>query len=78
MDLGWKRMIPLALFWLLVLAGMLVDAPTSQTGFLGNLWQRRYGFGVFLGGAVMAVMLLRAMRVGRDEGARQAELREVR
>ncbi len=57
MDLGWKKLIPLSLFWLLVLSAMIVD--------------RRYGFAMFAGGVVAAVMLFRAMDVGRataDEG----------
>ena len=55
MDLGWKRLIPLSLFWLLVLGGMLLD--------------RRYGFLVFAGGAVLAAMLVRAVKVGREASA---------
>ena len=51
MDLGWKRLIPLALGWLLVLAGMRVN------------W--RYGFAVFGGGLLAAALLYRAMAVGR-------------
>jgi NADH-quinone oxidoreductase subunit H len=68
MDLGWKRLIPLALFWLLVLAAMIVD--------------RRYGFVVFGGGLVLAMALFRAVQVGRAgdnlSPAEQSELREVR
>jgi NADH-quinone oxidoreductase subunit H len=59
MDLGWKRLIPLALFWLLVVAGMLIDS--------------RWGFAVFGGGLVFALMLYQALRVARaryeDAGA---------
>jgi len=59
MDLGWKRLIPLSLFWLLVLAGMRLD--------------RRYGFAVFLGGVVLGAVMLRALQIGRataeDEAA---------
>ena len=65
MDLGWKRLIPLSLFWLLVLAGMLVEAPTHSTGFVGAVMRRRYGFGVFAGGLVLAVLLMRALQIGR-------------
>ena len=65
MDLGWKRLIPLALFWLLVLAGMLVEAPTTQTGIVGSFMRRRYGFGVFVAGLVLGLLLLRALHVGR-------------
>ena len=65
MDLGWKQLIPLALFWLLVLAGMLIEAPTSQSGFVGSLMRRRYGFAVFAAGLVLLLLLLRALRVGQ-------------
>ena len=51
MDLGWKRLIPLSLFWLLVLAGMTID--------------RKYGFAVFGGGLVVGVLLMRALQIGR-------------
>ncbi len=66
MDLGWKRLIPLSLFWLLVLAGMLVDAPTTQDGFLGAIMRRRYGFAVFAGGLLFGLLLMRAVQVGQD------------
>jgi NADH-quinone oxidoreductase subunit H len=65
MDLGWKRLIPLSLFWLLVLAGMRIEAPTDQTGFVGNLMERRYGFFVFVGGMALAALLYRAVRIGQ-------------
>ena len=51
MDLGWKLLIPLSLYWLLVLAGMRVD--------------RKYGFAIFAGGLVLAPVLLRAVNMGR-------------
>jgi NADH-quinone oxidoreductase subunit H len=59
MDLGWKRLIPLSLFWLLVLAGMLLN--------------RRYGFAVFAGGIVLAVMLVRAVKIGRERFSEEKE-----
>jgi NADH-quinone oxidoreductase subunit H len=65
MDLGWKKLIPLSLFWILVLAGMLIEAPTTQTGFVGSLMRRRYGFAVFAGGLLLGLLLLRAITVGR-------------
>ena len=65
MDLGWKRLIPAALFWLLVLAGMRIDAPTDSTGVLEPLMRRRYGIAVFLGGLLLLGLLLRALQVGR-------------
>jgi NADH-quinone oxidoreductase subunit H len=51
MDLGWKVLIPLSLFWLLVLAAMTIE--------------RKYGFAVFAGGLVLVPVLLRAVSVGR-------------
>ncbi|MGH9282628.1 MAG: complex I subunit 1/NuoH family protein, partial [Acidimicrobiales bacterium] len=66
MDLGWKRLIPFSLFWLLVLAAMRIEAPTSSDGWVGTLMRRRYGFMVFAGGVVLALLLLRAIQVGRE------------
>jgi NADH-quinone oxidoreductase subunit H len=51
MDLGWKRLIPLSLFWLLVVAGMLIDS--------------RWGFAVFGGGLLFGLLLYQALRVSR-------------
>ncbi|HET7488766.1 MAG TPA: NADH-quinone oxidoreductase subunit NuoH [Acidimicrobiales bacterium] len=50
MDLGWKRLIPLSLFWLLVLAGMRIGPG--------------YGIGVFVGGLLLGLLLWRAIQVG--------------
>ncbi len=52
MDLGWKRLIPLALFWLLVVAAMLINA--------------KWGFSVFGAGLVLALLLMRSIRVARQ------------
>jgi NADH-quinone oxidoreductase subunit H len=52
MDLGWKGLIPVALFWLLVLAAMNES--------------RAWGFGVFAGGILAGAVLVRAMAVGRS------------
>jgi len=62
MDLGWKRLIPLSLFWLLVVAGMQV-----AVGF---------GFAVLGGGILVALALWRALRVGvnLDEADKRALL----
>jgi NADH-quinone oxidoreductase subunit H len=60
MDLGWKGLIPLSLFWLLVLAGMKTDK---------LVW----GFGIFAGGLVGAAVLARAMVVGRDSEFREVK-----
>ncbi|MGH9071881.1 MAG: NADH-quinone oxidoreductase subunit NuoH [Acidimicrobiales bacterium] len=59
MDLGWKVLIPGSLFWLLIIAGMLIN--------------ERWGFAIFGGGIVVSVLLLRAIRVGRER-SEQSEL----
>ena len=59
MDLGWKLLIPVSLYWLLVLAGMRLD--------------RKYGFGVFLGGMLLVPVLLRAVSMGRLASASTGE-----
>ncbi|MDQ1444210.1 MAG: NADH-quinone oxidoreductase subunit [Acidimicrobiaceae bacterium] len=68
MDLGWKVLIPVSLFWLLVLAAMQES--------------RKWGFGVFAGGVVAGAVLTRAVFLGHvktDEAeAARANLREVR
>jgi NADH-quinone oxidoreductase subunit H len=69
MDLGWKALIPISLFWLLVLAAM------NQS--------RAWGFGVFAGGLLAGAVLVRAMAVGRQSAEDAPEtprptLREVR
>ncbi|MGH9063525.1 MAG: NADH-quinone oxidoreductase subunit NuoH, partial [Acidimicrobiales bacterium] len=57
MDLGWKVLIPGALFWLLIVAGMLIDV--------------QWGFAIFGGGIVTSVLLLRAIQVGRARQAEE-------
>ena len=52
MDLGWKRLIPLSLGWLLVLAAMIVSRP--------------WGFSVVAGGLLFVALLARAVKVGRS------------
>jgi NADH-quinone oxidoreductase subunit H len=51
MDLGWKRLIPLSLGWMLVIAGMIL--------------QPAYGFAIFGGCILAGIMLLRALKVSR-------------
>ncbi len=52
MDLGWKKLIPLSLFWLLVVAAITVD--------------RTYVFFGLAAGAVLALAMIRALRLGRE------------
>ncbi|MHB1786745.1 MAG: NADH-quinone oxidoreductase subunit NuoH [Acidimicrobiales bacterium] len=52
MDLGWKKLIPLSLFWLLVVAGTLI--------------RPAYGIAVFVGGSVLGLLLYRAVMIGKD------------
>ncbi len=51
MDLGWKRLIPLSLGWLLVVAGVIVSVA--------------WGFALLGAGIVGAALLYQAVRVGR-------------
>jgi NADH-quinone oxidoreductase subunit H len=63
MELGWKRLIPLSLGWLLVVAGVIVSPG--------------WGAAVFGGCAVAGGLLYQSVRVGRrrrEEAAAAAEL----
>src|SRR3954466_7315529 len=60
MDLGWKRLIPAALGWLLILAAMLVD--------------RSWGIALFGGAVVAGVLLARALQVGRQNSEAESML----
>jgi NADH-quinone oxidoreductase subunit H len=52
MDLGWKKLIPLALGWLLIVAGFVVDG-----------W---WGLGMAAAVVVAAVVITRALAVGAE------------
>lgn len=56
MDLGWKRLIPVSLLWLLVIAAF-------RTGTGGERF--RNGVVTFVGALIAGGLLLAAMRVGR-------------
>ena len=60
MDLGWKRLIPLALGWLMIVAGFVIDG-----------W---WGVGMVAAVLAAAVLMTRAFAVGaeraRDPGRR--------
>lgn len=62
MDLGWKVLIPIALFWLLVIAAIKVGR-----------WP--YAVGAALGGLLAAVLLSRALTVGRSRAAEDRALK---
>ena len=61
MDLGWKRLIPLSLVWLLVIAAVRLHA--------GEAW----GFAVFAGCLAAGAALWKALQVSR----RRRELEAV-
>jgi NADH-quinone oxidoreductase subunit H len=50
MELGWKRLIPLSLFWLLVIAAMLISP--------------EWGFSVFGGGVLVGLLVYRSIAIG--------------
>ncbi len=60
MDLGWKRLIPLSLAWLLVIAAVRLHA--------GDAW----GFAVFGGCLVAGAALWKALQVSRRRRELQA------
>jgi protein-S-isoprenylcysteine O-methyltransferase Ste14 len=60
MDLGWKRLIPLALAMLMIVAGFQIN--TGQ----GSLWQRdKWGVAAILGSVALGLLLWRAITVGQ-------------
>jgi putative exporter of polyketide antibiotics len=63
MDLGWKRLIPLSLGWLLIVAGFVVDG-----------W---WGIGMAAAVVVAAVVITRAFAVGAERGESRAVIPQV-
>jgi NADH-quinone oxidoreductase subunit H len=63
MDLGWKRLIPLSLGWLLVVAGFVVDG-----------W---WGLGMVAAVIVGAVLLNRAFTIGTERESTRAVVPQV-
>jgi NADH-quinone oxidoreductase subunit H len=63
MDLGWKRLIPLSLGWLLIVAGFVVDG-----------W---WGVGMAAAVVVGAGLLSRAFSIGDEREATQAVVPQV-
>jgi len=60
MDLGWKVLIPVSLFWLLVIAAIKVGR-----------WP--YALGALVAGLVAYALLARALAVGKERAADQRE-----
>jgi len=63
MDLGWKRLIPLSLGWLLIVAGFVVDG-----------W---WGVGMVAAVLVGGVVLTRAFSIGAEREATRAVVPQV-
>jgi NADH-quinone oxidoreductase subunit H len=63
MDLGWKRLIPLSLGWLLIVAGFVVDG-----------W---WGLGMAAAVVAAAVVITRAFAVGAERGESRAVIPPV-
>ena len=60
MDLGWKRLIPLSLAMLMIVAGFQINPGQ------GSLWQRdKWGVVAILGSVALGLLLWRAIVVGQ-------------
>ncbi|HLI54291.1 MAG TPA: complex I subunit 1 family protein [Acidimicrobiales bacterium] len=66
MDLGWKRMIPAALAWLMIVAGFQVTNNVSGSGVAHFLVTREWGLAAIGASIVLFWLLVRAIDVGRD------------
>lgn len=64
MDLGWKRLIPVGLAWLMIVAGFQVTASGSGSGFAHGLAQRRWGLVAIGAAIVLGALFWRAVEVG--------------
>lgn len=80
MDLGWKRMIPASLIWLMIVAGMQAQVNTHGSGVSQWLRQREWGFLAIAGSVILVAILWRAIDVGRSatevESAQESRLSE--
>jgi NADH-quinone oxidoreductase subunit H len=66
MDLGWKRLIPASLLWLMLLAALRLERD-------GNIWERLRNLGLAGAGVALAAgLLFAAVRVGRQVAADEA------
>ena len=58
MDLGWKKLIPLSLGWLLIVAGFVIDG-----------W---WGLGMTLAVVAAAIVITRAFAIGSERESTRA------
>jgi NADH-quinone oxidoreductase subunit H len=82
MDLGWKRLIPLALAMIMIVAGFQIDRPVSGSGFGHFLASRVWGFVAIAAAVLLGALFFRAVDVGEEaaqvEAAQQRRRRESR
>jgi NADH-quinone oxidoreductase subunit H len=72
MDLCWKRLIPIALAMLMIIAGFQINnTPANAHGITRILDARKWGLVAFGGAVILGAFLLRAIDVGR--GATEVE-----
>jgi NADH-quinone oxidoreductase subunit H len=80
MDLGWKRMIPLSLAMLMIVAGFQVQNKVGGSGFGHFVAERVWGFAAIGAAIVLGALLARAIDIGRTatevEAKEGARLRE--
>lgn len=72
MDLGWKRLIPASLAMLMIVAGFQTTNNVSGTGFGHYLATREWGLAAVGGAVLLALLLMRAIDVGRQAGDLEA------
>jgi NADH-quinone oxidoreductase subunit H len=66
MDLGWKRLIPASLLWLMLLAALRLERD-------GDVWARLRNLGLASAGVALAAgLLFAAVRVGRKVAAEES------
>ncbi len=73
MDLGWKFLIPLSLFWLILLAGLRIG--DGNDWGLGNY--AAWFIGWFAGVAILSGLLAMAMNTARSERLAEAAEKEA-
>jgi NADH-quinone oxidoreductase subunit H len=78
MEFGWKRMIPVALAWLMIVAGFQTTNRVTGTGVGHWFAEREWGLAAIGASIVLLALLYRAVQVGRDatevEGAQESRI----